>query len=84
MLADFFLNTIYNTAVFFLSLFPTATISDQITASVATASTYIVSLNTFAPITTIISIIGIAMVLEGVFITIKLINWVIRKIPTIS
>lgn len=84
MLGDFFLNTIYNTALFFLSLFPTASISDSITSSVTTASSYMVSLNTFAPVNTIIIIVGIAMVLEGIFITIKLINWVIRKIPTIS
>jgi hypothetical protein len=41
-------------------------------------------LNTFLPISTIITILGVFTTYELAYFTFKLIYWVIKKIPTIS
>jgi len=84
MLVDFFLNIIYSVVVGFIALFPDVSLSDSVASSVATASTYISGLNMVLPVATIISIIGLVLAIEGVMLLIKIINWFIRKIPTIN
>ena len=84
MITNFILNAIYRVINGFFSLFPNVSFSDSITASVATASTYLSALNIIAPIYTLMAIITLFLTIEGVILTIKIINWFIRKIPTIS
>jgi len=84
MIVNFFLNLIYFIIDGFFSLFPTATLSDSIASSVTTASGYLSAVNVVVPVTTIIIIIGLILTIEGIFLTIKIINWFIRKIPTIN
>jgi hypothetical protein len=68
----------------FVGLFPDVSLSDSVASSVATASTYISALNIVLPVGTLVSIIGLVLTIEGVILLIKIINWFIRKIPTIN
>jgi hypothetical protein len=84
MIIDFILNLVYNLIVWFLALFPEVSLSDSISSSIMTASGYLSALNTIAPVSTLLAIIGLFLTIEGVILIIKIINWFIRKIPTID
>jgi hypothetical protein len=84
MIVDFILNLVYNLIVWFLGLFPEVSLSDSISSSIMTASGYLSALNTIAPVSTLLAIIGLFLTIEGVILIIKIINWFIRKIPTID
>jgi len=84
MLATFLLNLVYSISVGFINLFPNVSLSDSVSASVGTASTYISGLNVVLPVSTILAIVGLILTIEGVILLIKIINWFIRKIPTIN
>jgi hypothetical protein len=84
MLATFLLNIVYYLVVGFVGIFPDVSLSDSVSSSVATASTYISGLNIILPVATLLSIVGLVLTIEGVILLIKIINWFIRKIPTIN
>ena len=84
MLATFLLNIIYSVVVGFIGIFPDVSLSDSVASSIATASTYISGLNIVLPVGTLISIVGLVLAIESVMLLIKIINWFIRKIPTIN
>jgi hypothetical protein len=86
MLITFFLDLAYNIVNAFLALFPDADVSllSNINTAVSTASGYLSAISNFAPVSTILSIIGLFLGIELVILIIKIINWIIRKIPTIS
>jgi len=84
MITTFLLNLVYSVASGFLNLFPTTSISDDVLNSIQTANTYIAGLNIILPVYTILTILGLTLTIEGVILTIKIINWFIRKIPTIN
>jgi len=70
------------TAIFRLT--PNVSLPTNVTSAVATASGYISSLSDFLPIGTLVTILGIFLAYEFAYFSMKLINWVIRKIPGIS
>jgi hypothetical protein len=84
MLVDFILNLIYWIIAGFLQLLPTTTFSDDIAAAIAMASSYLSSVSNFLPVTTLFVILGSFLTIETVILGIKILNWAIRKIPTIS
>ena len=84
MLINFFLNIVYSVVVGFIGLLPDVSLSDSVASAVATASTYISGLNVVLPVATLLTIIGLVLTIEAVMLLIKIINWFIRKIPTIS
>jgi hypothetical protein len=84
MLATFLLNLVYSISAGFLNLFPDVSLSDSVSSAVNTASTYISSLNIILPVSTLIAIVGLVLTIEGVILIIKIVNWFIRKIPTIN
>jgi hypothetical protein len=84
MLATFLLNLVYSISVGFINLFPNVSLSDSVSASIGTASTYISGLNVVLPVSTLLAIVGLVLTIEGVILLIKIINWFIRKIPTIN
>jgi len=59
-------------------------LSDNIAASIATAAGYASALNNYIPLSTIVAIMGLVLSIEFVILTIKVVNWFIRKIPTIN
>lgn len=87
MITTGLLNIIYAfiyalTAIFRLA--PIVSLPMEITSAVSTARDYMEGLDTFLPITTLITILSLFLAYEIAYFTMKLINWVIRKIPTIS
>jgi hypothetical protein len=84
MLATYLLNIIYYIVSGFLNLFPDVSLSDSVSSAVNTASGYISALSVILPVSTLIAIVGLVLAIEGVILTIKIINWFIRKIPTIN
>jgi TRAP-type mannitol/chloroaromatic compound transport system permease small subunit len=84
MLATFLLNMVYYLSVGFIGIFPDVSLSDSVSASIGTASTYISGLNVVLPVSTLIAIVGLVLTIEGVILLIKIINWFIRKIPGIN
>ena len=86
MLVTFFIDLAYNIVSFFLNLFPTADTSafSNFTDSIIQASGYLSAVDNIVPVTTIMTIVGIFIFFETVILIIKIINWIIRKIPTIS
>ena len=67
-----------------LRLLPDVSLPAGIASAITTANSYISALNFVAPIDTILIIIGLVISVEGGIIVWKIINWLIRKIPTIS
>jgi hypothetical protein len=84
MLSDLILNIIYAVVGGFANLMPDVSLSDNVAASIATASSYLSGLNNFLPITTLFAIMGLVLTIEGAILGIKIVNWFIRKIPTIN
>ncbi len=66
------------------TLLSDVTINSSFSSGVATASGYINSMNTYIPIDTMLTILGIAIGLETAFLSYKFIMWIIRKIPSIN
>jgi hypothetical protein len=84
MLTNVILNIFHSFAGYILSLIPDVSLSGDITSAVATASTYLSALSAIAPVITIVAIMGLLLAIEGVVLVIKIINWFVRKIPTIQ
>lgn len=86
MLITLFFNLTYLIVSGFLSLFPNADLSllSNISSAVSTASGYLSSISAFAPVATLIAIIGLFLAVELFILSVKIINWIIRKIPGIN
>jgi hypothetical protein len=63
---------------------PDVSITGGIGASINVASQYLAGLNTFLPVTDILIILGAFLTYEIGYFAWKGINWLVRKIPTIS
>jgi len=87
MIIDGFINLVY-AFVFLISLpfrvTPIVTLPNDWLSSIGTASTFIIPLDTFIPVATLLGIFFIFIVYEVAYGSWKFINWIIRKIPTIS
>ena len=75
--------------IVWLITYPVRLLSDvsldsNVTSSISTASSYLGGLNKVFPVTTLLTIFGLVLVVEGFILSWKGINWLIRKIPTIS
>jgi len=67
-----------------LRLLPNATLPSNLASAITTASTYLAAINFVFPVATFITIFGLILGIETFIILYKIINWVIRKIPTIN
>jgi hypothetical protein len=59
-------------------------LDSNFTSSIQTVSTYLGNMNQLVPVTTILSVLGLIVLIEGLIMLYKAINWLIRKIPTIN
>lgn len=66
------------------TLLADASLPSAFTSAIITASTYLSAFNDFVPVNTLLTIIGLLIVIEIAINSFKLINWAIKKIPTIS
>ncbi len=87
MIITAFLNLLY--FVITLIIFPITLLGDVsfpegFSSAIATASSYLSSLNDILPIDTMLTIFGISLSIELFYLTYKSIMWVIKKIPTIN
>lgn len=67
-----------------LYLLPDAVLPSSVTGSLAAAGNYVHLFALFLPIATIFAILGLYAATELSIFSWKIINWLIRKIPTIS
>ena len=67
-----------------LRILSDVSLSPDFLNSISTANNYIAGLNYVLPLPTLITIIGIFLGIEVFIFAYKLINWLIRKIPTIN
>jgi hypothetical protein len=67
-----------------LRLLADVSLDSNFASSIQTASGYYHAVNGFIPVDTMLTILGISLVFEGLYLTYKLIMWVIKKIPGIS
>lgn len=67
-----------------LRLLNDVALDSEFAISIATASTYLSAINTFLPMTTLLTVLGFFITFETLFFTYKLLMWVIKKIPTIN
>jgi hypothetical protein len=67
-----------------IRLLPKATLSSETAISIATAGTYLKSLDFVFPVSNFLTILVLFMSIEAGILIYKLIMWVIKKIPTIS
>lgn len=67
-----------------LRLLPNVTAESDFINSVTTASTYISAFDTFIPIGTLLTILGLFVTYELSYFSYKLVMWVIKKIPSIN
>lgn len=67
-----------------LSFFDNASLPDAFTNAMITASTYLSALSDFVPVSDFLTILGLVVMIEVFINGFKLINWAIKKIPTIG
>ena len=84
MLVDIILTIVYNVAVGFVRLFPTADFTSGLGEAIVNLNGYLAGVSPFVPILAIISVFSALLVLEGSLLAISVINWFIRKIPSIN
>lgn len=63
---------------------PDASLPSAFTNSITSANSYISAFNDFLPVSTLLTIIGLVVAIEIAINTFILINWAIKKIPTIG
>lgn len=69
--------------VFFL--LPDVSIPIEFKNSIQTGYSYAQAINSFVPVSELITgIVVIFLAYEGYYLTLKIINWIIRKIPSIN
>ena len=56
----------------------------NIHSSLLTARTYLANMNIVLPISTLLAVFGLILGIETFILLYKVINWLIRKIPTIN
>jgi len=66
------------------TLMDNASLPDAFTNAMITASTYLSSFNDFIPVSTLLTILGLVLIIEVFINGFKLVNWAIKKIPTIG
>lgn len=66
------------------TLLADASLPDAFTNAMITASTYISAFNDFLPVATLLTILGLVLTIEVFINGFKLVNWAIKKIPTIN
>lgn len=59
-------------------------LSADFTSAISTANNYISGLNYILPLSTLITIIGLFLGIEIFILSYKIVNWLIRKIPSIN
>lgn len=59
-------------------------LSANLTASIQSVNSYLSAVSFIFPVSTFITILGIILTIESFIILYKIINWLIRKIPTIN
>jgi hypothetical protein len=87
MIIDAFLIIIYGFIYAITSPFrlaPIVSLPVSWSDAVTTGGHYALSLNTILPVTTLLAVFGVFLAYEVAYFGVKLVNWVIRKIPTIS
>jgi len=66
------------------TLLPNASLPVDFSNAIVSASNYISAFNDFIPVNTILIILGLVLTIELFINIFKLINWTIKKIPTIG
>jgi len=66
------------------TLLADASLPSAFTSAMTSASTYISAFNDFLPVGTLLTILGLVLTIEIFINSFKLINWAIKKIPTIG
>jgi len=56
----------------------------DLTNAIQTTNSYLASINFIFPVSTFLEIFTLILAIEGFIILYKIINWLIRKIPTID
>lgn len=67
-----------------LRLLPNASLSPSISEAIISANSYLSAINFVFPLSTFLIIFGIILSIETFIIIWKIVNWLIKKIPTIS
>lgn len=67
-----------------LRLLDDVVVNASVSSSVTTASGYISGLNSFLPVSTILTIFGVLIAYEVILVGYKIIKWVYQKIPMIN
>jgi len=87
MIVTFWLNNLFLLIVVILTpilLLPNASLPVDLNTSLVAAGSYLKALDYFFPISTLFTILALYIVIEGGIMLWKLINWGLKKIPTIS
>lgn len=87
MIGTAFLYLLYATIFTFtlpIRLFDDLALDSEFVSSISTASGYISAFNTFIPIGTLLTILGLFIAYELSYFTYKVVMWVIKKIPSIN
>lgn len=73
-------------AIFGVFLFlPDVSLPIEFTSNVASALSYAQAINSFIPFSELFYVIGgVFLIYEGYYLLLKIVNWIIRKIPSIQ
>lgn len=87
MIADILLYLIYGVVLVLTApfrLFADVSLSSGLLTAISTAGSYLKTLDTFLPITTLLAVFGILLGYEVIILFYKTIMWVLKKIPGIN
>jgi len=87
MILTAILTILYGTITAILSplrLLPDASLPEGVANSIAEANTHLAAVDSFVPVNTIITILGVFIGIEAGIFLYKTVMWIIKKIPTIN
>jgi hypothetical protein len=87
MITDIFLTILYLTIKGLLTpitLLPNVSLTSSIGSAITTANGYLAALNGFVPVDVFVIILGLVLGVEVSIWALKVISWILKKIPTIS
>lgn len=87
MLVSVFLTLAYWLIKILLSpllLLPNSTLSASFASAIISANGYFSALNAFVPTTTLVSVVILTVLIEGYIFTLKIINWLSKKVPVVG
>ena len=84
MIIGFILTAIFGFVYLLVSLLPLINVNSAFGQALHTGSSFIMATNNYLPLPTILFVIGLTLVVENHILIYKVLQWVLKRLPTQS